>query len=52
MHSFLALLLIFVGANNAPAKEAVPFINDDFAQALIQGKGKNRPIFVEAWAPW
>ena len=52
MHSFLALMFILLSANKAPAKEAVPFINDDFAQALIQGKAKNRPIFVEAWAPW
>ena len=52
MHSFLALMFILLSASNVPAKEAVPFINDDFAQALMQGKGKNRPIFVEAWAPW
>ena len=52
MHPFLTLILFLFSANNLPVKEAVPFINDDFAQALIQGKAKNRPIFVEAWAPW
>jgi thiol-disulfide isomerase/thioredoxin len=52
MHPFLALILFLFGANNVPAKEAVPFIDDDFAQALLQGKEKNRPIFVETWAPW
>lgn len=30
----------------------LPFIADDYAQALAQAKAKNVPIFVDAWAPW
>jgi hypothetical protein len=57
-----AALLCGVSANAAappakPAKQAakrqvLPFIHDDYAQALAQAKAKKLPIFVEAWAPW
>jgi hypothetical protein len=30
----------------------LPFVADDYPQALAQAKAKNVPIFVEAWAPW
>jgi hypothetical protein len=37
---------------DAPAKFAVPFIEDDYARALKDARAKNVPIFVENWAPW
>lgn len=35
----------------APAP-AVPFIADDYPQALAQARARKLPIFLEAWAPW
>jgi len=35
----------------APAP-VLPFIEDDYNRALSEARGKGRPIFVEAWAPW
>jgi hypothetical protein len=50
MRPFLNLIFL-LGSMSAMA-ETVPFIHDDFAKALSQGREKNLPIFVEAWAPW
>jgi thiol-disulfide isomerase/thioredoxin len=30
----------------------LPFIEDDYAQALGEARRTNRPLFVDAWAPW
>lgn len=30
----------------------LPFIEDDYARALVDAKAKKLPIFVESWAPW
>jgi thiol-disulfide isomerase/thioredoxin len=32
--------------------EALPFLHDDYAGALVEAKRTKRPIFVDAWAPW
>lgn len=42
----LALLL----AGTAHAK--LPFIENNYPEALARARTKNVPIFVEAWAPW
>lgn len=47
----LAIALLAFAAI-AQAKEAVPFIENDYATALSKARAKNLPIFVEAWAPW
>jgi len=44
-------------AKPAPAKatathEVLPFIDDDYPRALAEARRQDRPIFVEAWAPW
>jgi thioredoxin-like negative regulator of GroEL len=31
---------------------AVPFINDDYAKALVQARARKLPIFIDAGAPW
>jgi len=31
---------------------ALPFIENDFAQAAALAREKNVPLFVEVWAPW
>jgi hypothetical protein len=49
----LALSLLAAPAAAAPPTAfAVPFIEDDYARALGQARGRHLPIFVEAWAPW
>ena len=52
MKRLLAVALLVVGATPAFAKEVLPFIENDFAKAIAQGKARKRPIFVDAWAPW
>jgi thiol-disulfide isomerase/thioredoxin len=39
-------------ASQSGGSEALPFIHDDYPKALAEAKGKNRPLFVDAWAPW
>lgn len=38
----------------APAGKAIalPFIENDFAQAVARAKDADLPLFVEVWAPW
>jgi hypothetical protein len=36
----------------APARPAVPFIEDDYQKALDEASSRKLPVFVEAWAPW
>jgi len=45
----VALLALSTAAS---AKEVVPFIENDYSKALAQARTKNKPIFVDAWAPW
>ncbi len=35
-----------------PAREALPFIADDYPKALAEARASGKPIFLEAWAPW
>jgi tetratricopeptide (TPR) repeat protein len=39
-------------AGAAASAEVLPFIHDDFPKALAEAKRTNRPLFVDAWAPW
>ena len=52
MRNLLIPLLLLAAAAPALAKEAVPFIENDYARAIVQAKAKNVPLFVDAWAPW
>jgi hypothetical protein len=48
-----ALILICLCTLAARAqKGSLPFIEDDYAQALAQAGQRNLPLFVEVWAPW
>jgi hypothetical protein len=31
---------------------ALPFVEDDYARALVEARSRRLPLFVEAWAPW
>jgi hypothetical protein len=56
----VALLLSPAGLGCAPkpagapagAAIALPFIENDFPQALARARESNLPLFVEVWAPW
>jgi hypothetical protein len=48
----LIVATFLLAASVAQAKEAVPFIENDYAKAVARAKTKDLPIFVEAWAPW
>jgi hypothetical protein len=50
MRRLLPLALLAFGAVNAYAD--LPFLENNFTQALNRAKAKNVPIFIEAWAPW
>lgn len=51
--TWLALIAVFVCAGAAwPQKAALPFVEDNYTQALAQARQRNVPLFVEVWAPW
>jgi thioredoxin-like negative regulator of GroEL len=35
-----------------PSHEPLPFIHDDYPKARAEAKRSNKPLFVDAWAPW
>ena len=47
----LACLPAVAAAGESP-KEALPFIEDDYARAVREATKNKLPIFVDAWAPW
>jgi endonuclease YncB( thermonuclease family) len=36
----------------APKADPLPFLQDDYPQALSRARARKLPIFAEAWAPW
>jgi hypothetical protein len=40
------------GPSTARRAEVLPFIADDYAQALHDAKARKLPIFADSWAPW
>jgi hypothetical protein len=50
--SILLSLAIVTTAAAAPKAPVLPFIHDDYARALAVARSSQRPLFVEAWAPW
>ena len=40
------------GGGPAGGVIALPFIENDFAQAVAEARKANLPLFVEVWAPW
>ena len=52
-----ALLVAAIGSAQAPPpaaepKPVLPFVDDDYPGALAKARALDRPLFVEAWAPW
>ena len=46
------LLLTLSLTLTVSAKETLPWVHDDFRQAVARASKEGKPIFVEAWAPW
>jgi len=44
----LAMAVMAAGTTHA----RLSFIEDDYPRALAEARRLNRPLFVEAWAPW
>jgi hypothetical protein len=40
------------GGGSAGAVAALPFIENDYPQAVALARERNLPLFVEVWAPW
>jgi len=40
------------GGSATSAAASLPFIENDFAQAVARATQANLPLFVEVWAPW
>jgi hypothetical protein len=38
--------------STAAPRDALPFIDDDYARALAEARARHVPLFVESWAPW
>jgi hypothetical protein len=51
MKRLLLSLLIVAGLTPTLLAE-LPFIQDNYTQALAQANQRKQPIFVECWAPW
>lgn len=51
MKRLLLSLLIVAGFSSTMVAE-LPFVQDNYKQALEQAKQRKQPIFVECWAPW
>lgn len=45
-------LLLAVSAVPLSAKEVLPFVENDYTQAVARARKSNLPLFVDAWAPW
>lgn len=49
----ISLILLFLTlAPLARAKEALPFIDNDWGKAIARAKSTHLPLFVDTWAPW
>lgn len=46
------LSLLFLAGFAPTLLAELPFIKDNYTQALAQAKQRKQPIFVECWAPW
>jgi hypothetical protein len=47
-----AIAVASLAVSASGAAETLPFIADDFPQALATARAQSKPIFLEAWAPW
>jgi hypothetical protein len=48
----LLLSLFILAAFTSTMVAELPFVQDNYKQALAQARERKQPIFVECWAPW
>ena len=48
----LLLSLLILACFTPTLVAELPFVQDNYKQALEQAKQRKHPIFVECWAPW
>jgi hypothetical protein len=48
----LALVLLAASPPALAAGSAPRVIEDDWPRALAEAKAEEKPLFVDAWAPW
>ena len=48
----LGLLAAPAVARGEGLDKTLPFVVDDYAQALGEARTQKLPLFIEAWAPW
>lgn len=48
----LILAAAIAAATSVSAAETLPWVHDDYKQAVARAAKEHKPIFVEAWAPW
>lgn len=46
------VVLILSSAALGASAEKLPFIQDDYLNAIKQARQNHLPVFVEVWAPW
>jgi hypothetical protein len=47
-----ALALLAASAAADGPDKLLPFVADDYANALAEARAQKLPLFIEAWAPW
>ena len=52
LRNFTFSLLLLAAAAPAFAKEVLPWVENDYTQAVARARAAHVPIFAEAWAPW
>ena len=52
LRNYTLSLVLLMTAAPAFAKEVLPWVENDYTQAVARAKAAHVPIFAEAWAPW
>ena len=45
-------LALFLGTSARGASPVLPWVEDDYAQALAEARSREVPLFIDVWAPW
>jgi hypothetical protein len=48
----MSVLLLGLLTCSAMGMRRLPFVNDNYDQALAEAKQRKLPLFVDVWAPW
>ena len=48
----IAISLFMISSMAYGKSGRLPFINDNYEQAVSEAKQRQLPLFVDVWAPW